>query len=105
MMPIPGQEKSMWELVSPLAEKMKMMGDSRSDYEIYMEARGKKVEEFQKHQQATEKVKSTPKKSTAEVNKKKKAASPTKGKAAGKTGVVLADLSDDELDAYIAKLD
>jgi hypothetical protein len=104
MMPIPGQDKSMWDLVSPLAEKMKMMGDSRSDYEVYMDARQKKVEEFQKHQETVQKAKPTPQKSKAEVNAKKKAASPSKGKSTGNKTVDLASLSDDELDAFIAKL-
>ncbi len=105
MMPIPGQDKSMWDLVSPLAEKMKMMGDSRSDYEVYMAAREKKVEEFQKHQETVQKGKATPTKSKATVNAKKKAASPSKGKSTGSKTLDLASMSDDELDAFIAKLD
>lgn len=105
MMPIPGQDRSMWDLVSPLAEKMKMMGDSRSDYEVYMSARQKKVEEFQKHQETVQKVKTIPQKSKAEVDAKKKAASPSKGKSTNSKTVDLASLSDDELDAFIAKLD
>ena len=105
MMPIPGQDKSMWDIVSPLAEKMKMMGDSRSDYDVYMAARAKKVEEFQKYQETVHKGKSTPTKSKAAVNAKKKAASLSKGKSTNSKTMDLASMSDDELDAFIAKLD
>jgi hypothetical protein len=51
-----------------------------------------------------QKAKPTPQKSKAEVNAKKKAASPSKGKSTGNKTVDLASLSDDELDAFIAKL-
>ena len=103
MMPIPGQDKSMWDLVSPLAEKMKMMGDNRSDYEVYMDARAKKVEEFQKYQETVQKAKPAAK-PKAEINAKKKAASPSKGKSTNSKAVDVTALSDDELDAFIAKL-
>lgn len=105
MMPLPGQDKSMWDLVSPLAEKMKMMGDTRSDYEVYMDARQKKVDEFESHQKKVESAKSSPDKSKAEVKAQKKAASPSRGKATGSKPIDLSSLSDDELDAFIAKLD
>jgi len=104
MMPIPGQDKSMWDLVSPLAEKMKMMGDNRSDYEVYMEARNKKVEEFKKFEETAKETKTT-KKSSKNVKAKKKAASPSKGKSTNSKTLDFASMSDDELDAFIAKLD
>ena len=105
MTPMKGQDKSMWDLVNPLAEKMKMMGDSRSDYEIYMDARGKKVEEFKQFEETAKKAKPNTKKSKAEVKAKKKAASPTKGKSTNNKTLDFASMSDDELDAFIAKLD
>ena len=104
MLPIPGQDKSMWDLVSPLAEKMKMMGDTRSDYDVYMEARNKKIEEFKKFDETTKKA-STSKKSSKNVKAKKKAASPSKGKSTNNKTLDFASMSDDELDAFIAKLD
>ena len=104
MLPIPGQDKSMWDLVSPLAEKMKMMGDTRSDYDIYMDARNKKIEEFKKFDETAKKA-STPKKSSKNIKAKKKAASPSKGKSTNNKTLDFASMSDDELDAFIAKLD
>lgn len=105
MSPIPGQDKSMWDLVSPIAEKMKMMGDTRSDYEIYMDARQKKLEEFERFSKTQEEVKTSPKKSKEHIKAKKKAASPSRGKSTNNKTLDFASMSDEELDAFIAKLD
>lgn len=105
MSPMKGSDKSMFDLVSPIAEKMKLSGDKRSDFDVYMDARGKKVAEFQKHEDAVNKAetKKPVKKPKAEVNKKKKAAAPTGGKSTGKPSLDFATMSDKELDAFLAK--
>jgi hypothetical protein len=103
MSPMDENGKSMFDLVSPIAEKMKLSGDSRSDYEIYMDARNKKVEEFQKFEKVKETVKTTPSKPKADNKAKKKAASPTGGSKAGVTTLDFGAMSDAELDAFLEK--
>ena len=103
MSPMGENKKSMFDLVSPIAEKMKLSGDSRSDYEIYMDARTKKVAEFQKFEKVKETVKTTSSKPKADNKAKKKAASPTGGSKAGVTTLDFKAMSDAELDAFLEK--
>ena len=101
MTPMEKDGKSMFDLVSPMAEKMKLSGDTRPDFDIYMEARGKKVEEFEKFAETKQTVsKSKPK---SNVKAKKKAASPTGGNKAGVQTLDFAAMSDAELDAFLEK--
>jgi len=101
MSPMDADGKSMFDLVSPMAEKMKLSGDTRPDFEIYMEARGKKVEEFNKYNNTKE---TAPKpKSKPSTKAKKKAASPTGGAKAGIKTLDFAAMSDAELDAFLDK--
>jgi|SaaInlV_150m_DNA_4_1039716.scaffolds.fasta_scaffold09503_2 hypothetical protein len=101
MTPMEKDGKSMFDLVSPMAEKMKLSGDTRADFDIYMEARGKKVEEFEKFNE----TKQTTSKPKPKVNNKakKKAASPTGGNKAGVQPLDFAAMSDAELDAFLEK--
>lgn len=92
--------KSMFDLVSPIAEKMKLSGDMRSDFDVYMDARAKKVEEISKY----ENIKETTQPKAKPSNKgKKKASSPTNGKSAGVPTLDFATMSDAELDAFLDK--
>jgi len=93
--------KSMFDLVSPIAEKMKLSGDMRSDFDVYMDARAKKVEELQKFSQTKEAVKPTPKAKATKTQKKK--ATPTGGKSGGVKTLDFAAMSDAELDAFLEK--
>lgn len=104
MSPLPGREESMFDIVSPIAEKMKLSGDMRSDFDIYMDARAKKVAEFQK----VEELKATTqtKKSTKDpvvIKEKKKKAAPTGGNTSGVKTLDFAAMSDAELDAFLDK--
>ena len=101
MLPMEGDTKSMYDLVSPIAEKMKLSGDTRSDFDIYMDARNRKQQEFEKFNSAKKSVGS---KSKTNNKSQKKKASPTTGKSTGKKSIDISKLSDDELDAFIAKL-
>lgn len=105
MMPIEGQDKSMFDIVSPIADKMKLSGDMRSDFDIYMDARAKKVAEFEKIEQVKASTLTTKKatKDPAKVNAKKKAASPTGSKGVGVKSLDFAAMSDAELDAFLDK--
>ena len=106
MSPIDGG-KSMFELVSPIAEKMKLSGDMRSDFDVYMDARAKKVAEFEKHGEVRKIAKDAEKTKGAEakakVNKKKKSAAPTKGQGTNAPALDFKSMSDAELDAFLDK--
>ena len=102
MSPMQGSDKSMFDLVSPIAEKMKLSGDSRSDFEIYMEARGKKVAEFEALNKTVDKAQ-TAKKPKADVKKKKQSAAPTGGNKTNSKTLDFASMSEAELDAFLDK--
>lgn len=105
MSPIPGEKHSMYDIVSPIADKMKLSGDMRSDFDIYMDARAKKVAEFEKHSEAVKKAEADKPaaKSKAKVKSKKKAAAPTGGNSTGSKTLDFAAMSDAELDAFLEK--
>lgn len=103
MTPLPGEDKSMYEIVAPIADKMKLSGDMRSDFEIYMAAREQKVQEFEKHSEAVAQVDKKPTVDKAKVKSKKKAAAPAKGGSTSGTTLDFAAMSDAELDAYLEK--
>ena len=101
MTPFPGQEISMFEIVSPIAEKMKLSGDTRSDFEVYMVARGQKIEELNRFEAAKLAAASTP--SKPDITEKKRAAAPTTGTKIGITPLDFNTMSDAELDAFLDK--
>ena len=102
MTPMKEGEKSIFELVSPIAEKMKMFGDARSDYEIYMEARANKVAEIQAFEAKKSSVKQT-KPAVKNVESKKAKASPSRGKSTKAPQLDFTSMSDKELDAFLNK--
>jgi len=104
MTPIEGTDKSMYDLVSPIAEKMKLSGDGRSDYEVYMSARAAKVQEIEQFEKTKldAEAAQTPK-VKPNTKEKKKAASLTGGTKAGATTLDFGAMSDAELDAFLDK--
>lgn len=97
---LPGMDKSMFDIVTPIAEKMRLSGDIRSNYEIYMDARGKKVAEFEAFETAKRNIAQPV---TKNINDKKRSASPTGGAKAGVPTLDFSAMSDAELDAFLDK--
>jgi hypothetical protein len=103
MQPLNGRKESMFDIVSPIAEKMKLSGDTRSDFDVYMEARAKKVQEFEKVESIKANTTKKPAKNSAKVKAKKRSASPTGGNSTGVKSLDFAAMSDAELDAFLDK--
>lgn len=105
MSPMEGSDKSMFDLVSPIAEKMKLSGDNRSDFDVYMEARKQKVAEFERIEKlkAETSTKADKKPDAKKVNEKKRRAAPTGGNSSKGNTLDFAAMSDAELDAFLDK--
>ena len=101
MTPMKDSDKSMFDLVQPIAEKMKLSGDSRSDFDVYMAAREQKVAEIVKFEKAKQVATPPAKKPDNKAQKKK--AGPTGGNSAGVPTLDFSKMSDAELDAYLEK--
>jgi len=94
--------KTMFEVVKPEMEKVKLLNPGLSDYEAYLEARQVKVAEIEKHLQAKEQVNSKIEKSKAKTMSKKKKASPsTRSRPVSNIVKDLSKLSDEELEKII----
>jgi len=102
MLPMDNSDKSIFELVTPIMEKMKLKGDMRSDLDIYMDARAQKAAEFEALEVSKQAVK--PKAKPSVDKAKKTAASPTTGGKAGVKTLDFASMSDAELDAFLDKV-
>ena len=99
---------SMYDRVSPVAEKLKAMDtDNKSDLAYYMEA-GKKVitsMNTEKEAKAATQKAASDKKATqkAELERKKKAAASSGGQTAGQKPTDVTELSDEDLDKLLAE--
>jgi hypothetical protein len=94
--------KTMFEVVKPEMEKVKLLNPGLSDYEAYLEARQIKVAEIEKHLQAKEQVNSKIEKKKAKTLSRKKKASPsTRSKPVSNIVKDLSKLSDEELEKII----
>jgi hypothetical protein len=108
MQPDPKTGKSMYDLVAPRAEKLKLIrNDGKSDLEYYMEAGQEVIAELneaaQKMQKSQETEKKTKTRKKQQINKKKKTVSPSGGKSPNKGYIDFSDMSDEELDSFLAK--
>ncbi len=100
---------SMYDKVSPLAEKLKALetGTRKTDLEYYMDA-GKRVitainQSNQSKADAKEAVKTKAKKKTASNNKRKKSAASSGGQSTTGKSVDVTAMTDEELDAFLDK--
>lgn len=104
----PDTGKSVFEILSPIAEKLKLMDSAQhTDLEYYIEAGRQKMAETQAFEQKTAQSKTVVDQRKAEkevkITERKKAASPTGGSQASKGVLNLEDMTDAELDAFLAK--
>ena len=103
MLPNPTLDnKSMFEVVQPEFEKVKLFNPNLTDYEAYLEARKIKVAEIEQHLQAKQQVEGKIKQKKAKITDKKKKASPkTQSKPVANIVKDMSKLSDEELEKLI----
>ena len=108
-MQIGADGSSMYDKVTPIAEKMKALetGATKSDLEYYQMAGARVIGAMQKSssskQEADKRKQTNDDKKKKTIRKKKKAAGSSRGTSAPKKVVDVTDMSDEELDAFLEK--